>query len=147
MFVKGLWIDAPDSLAGSAEMSDAPYLATTKASSSQKVPAGSFFFEFRTFREGRRTVAQAWRNEQRISPLCHCAIDPEILVGAIEMAKHMPQVPPANRSNKGTGGQSEALPNNSLKHFEPQNIAEQGATANIKQNTTNKGYFRGRRMQ
>ena len=57
MFVEERRIGAPDSLAGSAEMSDAPYLATTKASSSQKVPAGSFFFEFRTFREGRRVVA------------------------------------------------------------------------------------------
>src|ERR1700722_5651062 len=113
MFLEERRIGAPDSLAGSAEMSDAPYLSTTKASSSQKVPAGSFFFEFRTFREGRRTVAQAWRNEQRISPLCHCAIDPEILVGAVEMTKNIPQLPPANRSNKGTGGESEALPNNS----------------------------------
>jgi hypothetical protein len=63
------------------------------------------------------------------------------------MTKHMPQVPPANRSNKGTGSESEALRDNSLKHPEPQNIAEQGETANIKQNTTNKGYFRGRRMK
>jgi hypothetical protein len=36
MFVEERRIGAPDSLAGSAEMSDAPYLATTKASSSQK---------------------------------------------------------------------------------------------------------------
>jgi hypothetical protein len=34
-----------------------------------------------------------------------------------------------------------------VKHPEPQNIAEQGETANIKQNTTNKGYFHGRRMK
>jgi hypothetical protein len=34
-----------------------------------------------------------------------------------------------------------------VKHTEPQNIGEQGETANIKQNTTNKGYFHGRRMK
>jgi hypothetical protein len=72
--------------------------------------------------------------------------DPGILIGAIAMTKHMPPVPPANRSNKVTGGESEPLPDNSVKHPEAQNIAEQGETANIKQNTTNKGYFHGRRM-
>jgi hypothetical protein len=75
------------------------------------------------------------------------SFDPEILIGAIAMTKHMPPVPPANRSNKGTGGESEPLPDNSVKHPEPQNIAEQGETANIKQNTTNQGYFHGRRMK
>jgi hypothetical protein len=63
------------------------------------------------------------------------------------MTKHMPPVPPANRTNKGTSGDSESLQDVSIKHPEPQNIAEQGETANIKQNTTNKGYVHGRRMK
>ena len=73
--------------------------------------------------------------------------DPEILIGAIAMTKHMPPVPPANRSNKGTGeSDTESPQDDSLRHPEHQNTAEQGETANIKQNTTNKGYFHGRRM-
>jgi hypothetical protein len=63
------------------------------------------------------------------------------------MTKHMPPIPPANRSNKGTGTDLEATQDTSVKHTEPQNVAEQGETANIKQNTTNKGYFHGRRMK
>jgi hypothetical protein len=68
--------------------------------------------------------------------------------GDIAMPNHMPPVPPANRSKKGTGGDAHSVENDSVKHpAEPQNIAEQGETANIKQNTTNKGYFHGRRMK
>jgi hypothetical protein len=63
------------------------------------------------------------------------------------MTKHMPPIPPANRTNKGTGGDPEPPQDASIKHPEPQNVAEQGETANIKQNTTNKGYFHGRRMK
>jgi hypothetical protein len=63
------------------------------------------------------------------------------------MTKHMPPIPPANRSNKGTVTDFEATQDTSVKHTEPQNIPEQGETANIKQNTTNKGYFHGRRMK
>jgi hypothetical protein len=63
------------------------------------------------------------------------------------MTKHLPPVPLANRSNKGTGDASESLHDDSVKHPKAQNIAEQGETANIKQNTTNKGYFHGRRMK
>jgi hypothetical protein len=72
------------------------------------------------------------------------------------MTKHLPAVPPANRSNKGTGDSNTESPqDDSLRHPErqniaeqgEQNIAEQGETANIKQNTTNKGYFHGRRMK
>ena len=33
-----------------------------------------------------------------------------------------------------------------VKHEHHPNAAEDGQTANIKQNTTNKGYFRGRRL-
>jgi hypothetical protein len=72
---------------------------------------------------------------------------PNILIGATAMTKHLPPVPRANRSNKGTGGASESPHDDAVKHPEPQNIAEQGETANIKQNTTNKGYFHGRRMK
>jgi hypothetical protein len=60
---------------------------------------------------------------------------------------HLPPVPPANRSNKGTGEDSEPRQDSSLKHEGPKNSAEQGNTANIKQNTTNKGFFQGRRVK
>ncbi len=58
----------------------------------------------------------------------------------------MPPVPPASRSRKGVGGRPEIK-----KDMSPgkavDNIAEQGETANIKQNTTNAGYFKGRRTK
>ena len=38
------------------------------------------------------------------------------------------------------------LKEKSLKHEHHANPAEEGETANIKQNTTNKGFFRGRRL-
>jgi hypothetical protein len=57
------------------------------------------------------------------------------------MTKHMSPVPPANRPNKGAGGDRESPQDASIKHPEPQNIAEQGETANINQNTTNNGHF------
>ena len=64
------------------------------------------------------------------------------------MTKHMPDVPPANRSKKGPGDHpdvaSDTVP---AKHPDSFNTAEQGDTANIMQNTTNKGQFRGRRMK
>ena len=59
---------------------------------------------------------------------------------------HMPPVPPANRSHKGTGDDSETA-NTTPKMHADVNTLEQGDTANIKQNTTNKGYFRGRRVK
>jgi hypothetical protein len=59
---------------------------------------------------------------------------------------HMPPVPPANRSQKGPGDHSEVASDQPLKHADV-NPAEQGETANIKQNTTNKGFFKGRRMK
>jgi len=66
----------------------------------------------------------------------------------IGMSKHshMPPVPPANRSHKGTGDNSEPA-NESPKPPADVNALEQGDTANIKQNTTNKGFFRGRRVK
>jgi hypothetical protein len=64
------------------------------------------------------------------------------------MTKHLPSIPPANRSSKGPGDQHEVSKDSDQeKHIEPPNASEQGETANIKQNTTNKGFFRGRRMK
>ncbi len=71
------------------------------------------------------------------------------------MSSKMPPIPPANRSNKGSGDSSRVdkrsnagvAENRSVKQSEQRhNAAEEGETANIKQNTTNKGFFRGRRM-
>ena len=56
----------------------------------------------------------------------------------------MPPVPPNNRSHKGTGDDSE-VNKNAGKVAGEVNTTEQGDTANIKQNTTNKGYYKGRR--
>lgn len=64
------------------------------------------------------------------------------------MTKHMPAIPVANRSDKGPLNKPESTAEVSTeKHLEPPNSAEQGDTANIRQNTTNKGAFRGRRMK
>jgi hypothetical protein len=65
------------------------------------------------------------------------------------MARHneMPPVPPANRSKKGTGDNAEINKDTSKGHGDIQNSAEQGDTANIKQNTTNAGFFKGRRVK
>jgi hypothetical protein len=70
------------------------------------------------------------------------------------MSSNMPPVPPGNRSNRGpvnsgrTDKQNnpEAAENRSVKPEKRHNAAEEGETANIKQNTTNKGFYRGRRM-
>jgi hypothetical protein len=66
-----------------------------------------------------------------------------------EMSRHneMPPVPPANRSHKGTADKFEASKASSKGHDDNQNPAEQGDTANIKQNTTNAGFFKGRRVK
>ncbi|MCC8979048.1 MULTISPECIES: hypothetical protein [Bradyrhizobium] len=58
----------------------------------------------------------------------------------------MPPVPPASRSPKGTGSDPEVKKDTSSKQRED-NYAEQGDTANIRENTTNKGYFQGRRVK
>jgi hypothetical protein len=63
------------------------------------------------------------------------------------MASHMPPIPPANRNKKELGANPAKTQDLSLKHAEPQNSSEQGDTANIKQNTTNKGFFQGRRLK
>lgn len=59
---------------------------------------------------------------------------------------HMPPVPPANRSQKGPGDKSEISKDKATPHSEV-NTAEQGDTANIRQNTTNAGFFKGRRVK
>jgi hypothetical protein len=63
------------------------------------------------------------------------------------MSSHMPPIPPANRNKKELGANPTKTQDLSLKHVEPQNSSEQGDTANIKQNTTNKGFFQGRRLK
>ena len=60
---------------------------------------------------------------------------------------HMPPVPPANQAHKGPVESSDAARDKTLKHLDPKNTAEQGDTANIRQNTTNKGFFQGRRVK
>jgi hypothetical protein len=63
------------------------------------------------------------------------------------MSSRMPPVPPANRSTKGAQNERAASKEkNIVKHEHHPNSAEEGDTANIKQNTTNKGFFRGRRQ-
>jgi hypothetical protein len=70
------------------------------------------------------------------------------------MSSNMPPIPPGNRSNKGPKNpgktdkqiNSKAAEDKSVKLSEKHDAAEEGDTANIKQNTTNKGFYRGRRM-
>jgi hypothetical protein len=66
----------------------------------------------------------------------------------IDMSRHneMPPVPPANRSHKGTGDNTEPTKDTATGKTDL-NTAEQGDTANIKQNTTNAGFFKGRRVK
>jgi hypothetical protein len=60
----------------------------------------------------------------------------------------MPPIPPANRTTKGVKSDAD-MPKDekSVKHEHHANAGEEGHTANIKQNTTNKGFFRGRRVK
>ena len=62
------------------------------------------------------------------------------------MSTHKPPVPPANRSPKGPGSDPKTSMDTSIEHppEHHHNAAEEGETANVKQNTTNKGFFRGR---
>jgi hypothetical protein len=62
------------------------------------------------------------------------------------MSSRMPPIPPANLSKKGNVSNPEILKDKLVKHEDHANAAEEGETANIKQNTTNKGFFRGRRL-
>ena len=54
------------------------------------------------------------------------------------MTKHMPPVPPANRSPRGETKDPDQARDLRDKHSEdPQNIDEAGEVANIRQNTSN----------
>src|ERR1700675_3440612 len=66
-----------------------------------------------------------------------------------QMSRHneMPPAPSANRSHKGTADDTEVNNDTAKGHKHIQNSAEQGDTANIKQNTTNAGFFKGRRVK
>jgi hypothetical protein len=59
------------------------------------------------------------------------------------MAKHMPPIPPANRSPKGTGDRIDAARQGESRTGD-RNLAEQDRQGNIKQNTTNQGYQQDR---
>jgi hypothetical protein len=62
------------------------------------------------------------------------------------MSSRMPPVPPASRNKKGPRRDPQGTQDKKLvKHEHHPNAAEEGQTANIKQNTANEGYFRGRR--
>jgi hypothetical protein len=63
------------------------------------------------------------------------------------MTSRMPPVPPGNRSQKGRVKKADLHSDESRDHPGHENISEKGETANIKQNTTNEGYFRGRRTK
>ena len=62
------------------------------------------------------------------------------------MTHSLPPVPPANRSPRGNGidSKKDASKDLSVLHEHHANAAEKGQTANIRQNTTNKGYVQGR---
>jgi hypothetical protein len=65
----------------------------------------------------------------------------------VYMTSKMPPVPPGNQSTKGTASRQNTPPNEkAVKHEHHPNADEEGHTGNIKQNTTNKGFFRGRRF-
>jgi hypothetical protein len=64
------------------------------------------------------------------------------------MTAHMPPIPPANRRKKGPpGGNADAARDMSDLKSHAENTAEEGSTANIRQNTTNEGFFQGRRVK
>ncbi len=66
------------------------------------------------------------------------------------MSSHMPPIPPGNQSKKGpkaAKSSADAARDTSKGHNDVQNSAEQGDTANVKQNTTNAGFFKGRRVK
>lgn len=59
------------------------------------------------------------------------------------MSSRMPPVPPANRSARGPKSVNGVSKDEKLvKHERHANAAEEGDTANIRQNTTNKGFSR-----
>ena len=62
------------------------------------------------------------------------------------MTKHLPPVPPENRSNKGIGGDPSVDPraDKNGPHGGERNLAQQGRQGNSKQNTTHQGYQQDR---
>ena len=63
------------------------------------------------------------------------------------MTQKMPPVPPANRSQKGTGADpavsADTAPDKKMEDRQ-RNLGEQGRQGDIKQNTTNQGYQQDR---
>jgi hypothetical protein len=61
------------------------------------------------------------------------------------MSRHnaMPPVRPANRLHKGTGDNVEVKKDATTRKADT-NTAEQGEIANVRQNTTNFGFLKGR---
>ena len=62
------------------------------------------------------------------------------------MSKHLPPIPPQNRSPKGTGG-NDHLDETQTNDSAPQgarNYDQQGRQGNSKQNTPNQGYQQDR---
>ncbi|MGX9393985.1 hypothetical protein ACWX0K_24700 (plasmid) [Nitrobacteraceae bacterium UC4446_H13] len=64
------------------------------------------------------------------------------------MSRHdaMPPVPPANRSHLGTGNDVEVNKDTTTNKADI-SPAEQRDTADVRQNTTNAGFFKGRRIK
>jgi hypothetical protein len=61
------------------------------------------------------------------------------------MTKHLPPIPPANRSPKGTGGDDRTdIGEPARPATDERNLAEQDRQGNIKQNTTNQGFQQDR---
>jgi hypothetical protein len=59
------------------------------------------------------------------------------------MSGHMPSIPHRNQSTKGPKANADANRDTSAKESHSQNLGAQGDTANIEQNTTNAGFFKG----
>jgi len=64
-----------------------------------------------------------------------------------EMSNRMPPIPPGNQSPKVPKSEAGAERDTSKHKKDIQNSAEQGEAANIRQNTTNAGFFKGRRVK
>jgi hypothetical protein len=62
------------------------------------------------------------------------------------MSSKMPPIPPASRGKEPGDDPKVSNVRPAKQQEKHHNEAEEGDTANIKQNTTNKGFFRGRRM-
>jgi hypothetical protein len=64
------------------------------------------------------------------------------------MTGHTPPIPKGNQSDKGPKSvNADAARDTSVKESRTRNTNEQGNTANIRQNTTSKGFFHGRRVK